>query len=183
MNQISDLNAFEINHTFFVSNGCGIELPVSRHGVDVVWVCTVADLAAPLRDDATRRDERSNPTPATPLPFLLIGAGKNEKNNRRAPEGHIHCEARNSMASGHRGASVGPSRDKSYFEQQREALLGDIAMVRAAHFPCSQPLSRRLSRLMSHEQSFEQVLGNINKLNRSLESIIAVRFACDPPAG
>ncbi|OAA80200.1 DASH complex, subunit Dad1 [Akanthomyces lecanii RCEF 1005] len=54
------------------------------------------------------------------------------------------------MASGHRGASVGPSRDKSYFEQQREALLGDIAM------------------------SFEQVLGNINKLNRSLESIIAV---------
>ncbi|KAJ6781264.1 hypothetical protein PWT90_09198 [Aphanocladium album] len=55
------------------------------------------------------------------------------------------------MASGHRGASsVGASRDKSYFEQQREALLGDIAM------------------------SFEQVLGNINKLNRSLESIIAV---------
>ncbi|KAJ3473091.1 hypothetical protein NLG97_g10522 [Lecanicillium saksenae] len=45
---------------------------------------------------------------------------------------------------------MGPSRDKSYFEQQREALLGDIAM------------------------SFEQVLGNINKLNRSLESIIAV---------
>ncbi|KAM0669366.1 hypothetical protein ACQRIT_004418 [Beauveria bassiana] len=54
------------------------------------------------------------------------------------------------MASSHRGASVGPSRDKSYFEQQREALLGDIAT------------------------SFEQVLGNINKLNRSLESIIAV---------
>ncbi|KAM3566428.1 hypothetical protein ARSEF4850_000570 [Beauveria asiatica] len=54
------------------------------------------------------------------------------------------------MASSHRGASVGPSRDKSYFEQQREALLDDIAM------------------------SFEQVLGNINKLNRSLESIIAV---------
>ncbi|XWW93670.1 hypothetical protein V2A60_001605 [Cordyceps javanica] len=54
------------------------------------------------------------------------------------------------MASGHRGASAGPSRDTSYFEQQREALLGDIAM------------------------SFEQVLGNINKLNRSLESIIAV---------
>ncbi|KAM3461603.1 hypothetical protein MY5147_001412 [Beauveria neobassiana] len=54
------------------------------------------------------------------------------------------------MASSHRGASAGPSRDKSYFEQQREALLGDIAM------------------------SFEQVLGNINKLNRSLESIIAV---------
>ncbi|ATY63893.1 DASH complex subunit [Cordyceps militaris] len=54
------------------------------------------------------------------------------------------------MASSHRGASVGPSRDKSYFEQQREAFLGDIAL------------------------SFEQVLGNINKLNRSLESIIAV---------
>lgn len=38
------------------------------------------------------------------------------------------------MASGHRGASAGPSRDKSYFEQQREALLGDIAMVRGS-FP------------------------------------------------
>ncbi|KAF1732581.1 DASH complex subunit DAD1 [Beauveria bassiana] len=62
---------------------------------------------------------------------------------------HIRIEE-DEMASSHRGASAGPSRDKSYFEQQREALLGDIAM------------------------SFEQVLGNINKLNRSLESIIAV---------
>ncbi|KAL6855208.1 Dolichyl-diphosphooligosaccharide-protein glycosyltransferase subunit dad1 [Amphichorda felina] len=41
-------------------------------------------------------------------------------------------------------------REKTYFEEQREALIGEIAM------------------------SFEHVLANINKLNRSLESVIAV---------
>ncbi|VUC35690.1 unnamed protein product [Clonostachys rosea] len=41
-------------------------------------------------------------------------------------------------------------REKTYFEQQREALIGEIAM------------------------SFEHVLANINKLNRSLEAVIAV---------
>ncbi|KAI1389001.1 DASH complex subunit Dad1-domain-containing protein [Hypoxylon trugodes] len=41
-------------------------------------------------------------------------------------------------------------REKSYFEQQREALIGEIAM------------------------SFEHVLANINKLNRSLEAVTAV---------
>ncbi|KAH7039927.1 DASH complex subunit Dad1-domain-containing protein [Microdochium trichocladiopsis] len=44
----------------------------------------------------------------------------------------------------------GTTREKTYFEQQREALIGDIAM------------------------SFEHVLANINKLNRSLEAVIAV---------
>ncbi|KAK7736481.1 Dolichyl-diphosphooligosaccharide-protein glycosyltransferase subunit dad1 [Diaporthe eres] len=38
----------------------------------------------------------------------------------------------------------------AYFEQQREALMGEIAM------------------------SFEQVLANINKLNRNLEAVITV---------
>ncbi|KXJ96383.1 DASH complex subunit Dad1-domain-containing protein [Microdochium bolleyi] len=42
------------------------------------------------------------------------------------------------------------TREKTYFEQQREALIGEIAM------------------------SFEHVLANINKLNRSLEAVIAV---------
>ncbi|KAI6092967.1 DASH complex subunit Dad1-domain-containing protein [Hypoxylon rubiginosum] len=41
-------------------------------------------------------------------------------------------------------------REKTYFEQQREALIGEIAM------------------------SFEHVLANINKLNRSLEAVAAV---------
>jgi DASH complex subunit DAD1 len=41
-------------------------------------------------------------------------------------------------------------REKTVFELQREALIGEIAM------------------------SFEQVLANINKLNRSLESVITV---------
>ncbi|KAK3683964.1 DASH complex subunit Dad1-domain-containing protein [Podospora appendiculata] len=54
------------------------------------------------------------------------------------------------MASHQRAASVATVREKSYFEQQREELIGEIAM------------------------SFEYVLANINKLNRSLEAVIAV---------
>ncbi|KAM0486165.1 hypothetical protein ACHAPX_000867 [Trichoderma viride] len=42
------------------------------------------------------------------------------------------------------------SSSRAYFEQQREVLVGDIA------------------------ESFEQVLSSINKLNRSLEAVIAV---------
>ncbi|KAI2632168.1 DASH complex subunit Dad1-domain-containing protein [Hypoxylon sp. NC1633] len=42
------------------------------------------------------------------------------------------------------------SRERTYFEEQREALIGEIAM------------------------SFEHVLANINKLNRSLEAVVAV---------
>ncbi|GJC85850.1 DASH complex subunit DAD1 [Colletotrichum liriopes] len=42
------------------------------------------------------------------------------------------------------------TKEKTYFEQQREELLGEIAM------------------------SFEHVLANINKLNRSLEAVITV---------
>ncbi|KAL7783027.1 DASH complex subunit Dad1 domain-containing protein [Trichoderma afarasin] len=49
-----------------------------------------------------------------------------------------------------RNSGAGTASSRAYFEQQREALIGDIA------------------------ESFEQVLGNINKLNRSLEAIIAV---------
>lgn len=44
----------------------------------------------------------------------------------------------------------GASGEKSYFEQQRELLIGDVAT------------------------SLENVLQNINKLNRSLEGVIAV---------
>ncbi|KAL7795170.1 DASH complex subunit Dad1 domain-containing protein [Trichoderma ceciliae] len=46
--------------------------------------------------------------------------------------------------------NTGGAGSRAYFEQQREALVGDIA------------------------ESFEQVLANINKLNRSLEAVIAV---------
>ncbi|KAL7937393.1 DASH complex subunit Dad1 domain-containing protein [Trichoderma chlorosporum] len=49
-----------------------------------------------------------------------------------------------------RNSGAGTASSRAYFEQQREALVGDIA------------------------ESFEQVLANINKLNRSLEAIIAV---------
>ncbi|KAH7273884.1 Dolichyl-diphosphooligosaccharide-protein glycosyltransferase subunit dad1 [Fusarium solani] len=54
------------------------------------------------------------------------------------------------MASNPRSASAMGGHEKTYFEQQREALIGEIAM------------------------SFEHVLANINKLNRSLEAVVAV---------
>ncbi len=44
----------------------------------------------------------------------------------------------------------GASGEKSYFEQQRELLVGDVAA------------------------SLENVLQNMNRLNRSLEGVIAV---------
>ncbi|CAP71035.1 uncharacterized protein PODANS_6_4060 [Podospora anserina S mat+] len=47
-------------------------------------------------------------------------------------------------------AGEGGTREKTYFELQREELVSEIAM------------------------SFEHVLANINKLNRSLEAVIAV---------
>ncbi|KAI1439060.1 DASH complex subunit Dad1-domain-containing protein [Xylaria sp. CBS 124048] len=54
-----------------------------------------------------------------------------------------------SAKPGH-GGGGGATREKTYFELQREALIGEIAM------------------------SFEHVLANINKLNRSLEAVVAV---------
>ncbi|KAI0437900.1 DASH complex subunit Dad1-domain-containing protein [Xylaria telfairii] len=56
-----------------------------------------------------------------------------------------------SVVGGNYGASGGTGmREKTHFEMQREALIGEIAM------------------------SFEHVLANINKLNRSLEAVVAV---------
>ncbi|KAK9778125.1 putative DASH complex subunit Dad1-domain-containing protein [Seiridium cardinale] len=52
------------------------------------------------------------------------------------------------MGGGFLGGAGG--KEKTYFELQREALIGEIAM------------------------SFEHVLANINKLNRNLEAVIAV---------
>lgn len=54
----------------------------------------------------------------------------------------------------------GSSGEKTYFEQQRELLVGEVA------------------------QSLENVLQNMNRLNRSLEGVIAVcsrtvRLTCD----
>ncbi|KAK4133145.1 hypothetical protein BT67DRAFT_443078 [Trichocladium antarcticum] len=54
------------------------------------------------------------------------------------------------MASQHQRSASVAGREKTYFEQQRGELIGEIAM------------------------SFEHVLANINKLNRSLEAVIAV---------
>ncbi|KAK4194423.1 putative DASH complex subunit DAD1 [Triangularia verruculosa] len=59
---------------------------------------------------------------------------------------HHHQQHRSHSVSG----PAAGTREKSYFELQREELVSEIAM------------------------SFEHVLANINKLNRSLEAVIAV---------
>ncbi|KZZ98692.1 DASH complex, subunit Dad1 [Moelleriella libera RCEF 2490] len=70
---------------------------------------------------------------------------------------------------------------KTYFEQQREALLADISLVCFAR-PPFLPNARCRSRVLhctalhwtqlTRRKSMDNVLGNINKLNRSLEEII-----------
>lgn len=60
---------------------------------------------------------------------------------------------------------------RAYFEQQREALMGEIAMVRANSLPPALVLTPSPP---APAQSFEQVLANINKLNRNLEAVITV---------
>ncbi|KAI5863576.1 DASH complex subunit Dad1-domain-containing protein [Durotheca rogersii] len=62
-----------------------------------------------------------------------------------------HAAATATPAPGGSGGSrSSATREKTYFEQQREAVIGEIAM------------------------SFEQVLASINKLNRAVEAVVAV---------
>ncbi|KAL7912706.1 DASH complex subunit Dad1 domain-containing protein [Trichoderma velutinum] len=72
------------------------------------------------------------------------------KGRYKAPKQQQQQPVSRSLAMDTRNSGAGTASSRAYFEQQREALIGDIA------------------------ESFEQVLGNINKLNRSLEAIIAV---------
>ncbi|KAG6005328.1 hypothetical protein E4U21_000243 [Claviceps maximensis] len=69
-----------------------------------------------------------------------------------------------------RQRTTDPDPGKTYFESQREALISDIALVGISRKPLSADEydASYSTRLMS----FEHVLGNINKLNRSLEEVI-----------
>jgi DASH complex subunit DAD1 len=76
------------------------------------------------------------------------------------------------------GPDAAPS--KTYYEQQREILVNEIAQVstitrfsmeRIAGFRIS---SFRLGCVLTNSQSLEVVLQNINKLNRSLEEVTSV---------
>jgi hypothetical protein len=72
--------------------------------------------------------------------------------------------------------SGGRAASPTVFEQQREELVREIAVVSETlpntfyNFPIEHELIFHL------RQSMEQVLQNINRLNRNLESIITVRF-------
>ncbi|KAI9774001.1 MAG: hypothetical protein M1839_001953 [Geoglossum umbratile] len=66
----------------------------------------------------------------------------------------------------------GQAGEKSYFEQQRDALVSEIALVTQTRlFP--RVLNARIG-LIRSPQSLEHVLMNINKLNRNLEGVLAV---------
>ncbi|KAL9590405.1 MAG: hypothetical protein Q9203_000787 [Teloschistes exilis] len=60
-------------------------------------------------------------------------------------------------------SSTSASAPSPAFLQQRDALVGEISIVRLS-----------LLSLIRHSTAMEQVLQNINKLNRSLEGVIAV---------
>jgi len=64
--------------------------------------------------------------------------------------------------------------EKSFFEQQREVLLKEIGVV--CHFRSCLRLGEGRRRA-DEGQSFEHVLANINKLNRSMEAVIAVSLS------
>lgn len=66
------------------------------------------------------------------------------------------------------GASTSAPGERSYFETQRAALLGEIGDV------CVSASVITMSTPADKVQSLELVLANINKLNRSLEGVIAV---------
>jgi DASH complex subunit DAD1 len=73
--------------------------------------------------------------------------------------------------------SGGRAASPTVFEQQREELVREIAVV-----SLNTPLSNTFHKIFIEcelicclRQSMEQVLQNINRLNRNLESIITVR--------
>jgi DASH complex subunit DAD1 len=73
--------------------------------------------------------------------------------------------------------SGGRTASPTVFEQQRNELAREISMVRLPYI-CEGSRSVYLPVLMSIScklKGMEQVLQNINRLNRNLESVIAVR--------
>ncbi|TRX92260.1 hypothetical protein FHL15_006875 [Xylaria flabelliformis] len=60
-----------------------------------------------------------------------------------------HSRSASAISGSYGPGATASTREKTHFEMQREALMGEIAM------------------------SFEHVLANINKLNRSLEAVVA----------
>ncbi|MCJ1316203.1 hypothetical protein MMC15_001523 [Xylographa vitiligo] len=74
----------------------------------------------------------------------------------------------------HGPAPEAPSASKSAFEQQRTVLVGEIATV-GPILRLPDLRGRKLADVSCERaQALENVLQNMNKLNRSLEGIIAV---------
>ena len=67
-----------------------------------------------------------------------------------------------------------PAPEKTYFEQQREMLVGEIAQVRPPPRISNTHRCMLSQERLTALQSLELVLQNINKLNRSLEEITQV---------
>ncbi|KAI0860238.1 DASH complex subunit Dad1-domain-containing protein [Xylaria cubensis] len=115
-----------------------------------------------------------------------------------------HSRSASAISGSYGPGAAASTREKTHFEMQREALIGEIAMVRllslASFLFISSPfvsITRAVTTYHSHFDfisrigalrytsemieneikevtSFEHVLANINKLNRSLEAVVAV---------
>jgi DASH complex subunit DAD1 len=71
-------------------------------------------------------------------------------------------------------ASTSAPGERTYFETQRATLLGEIGVVRPFTPPRQASSVIATCTQTNTPQSLEHVLANINKLNRSLEGVIAV---------
>lgn len=59
----------------------------------------------------------------------MVVVASNQQASEQHSRGRISVPRSVNMSSSHRPASATGPRDKTYFEQQREALVGEIAMV------------------------------------------------------
>ncbi|PGG99431.1 hypothetical protein AJ80_09355 [Polytolypa hystricis UAMH7299] len=83
----------------------------------------------------------------------------------------------NAQQQHHRSSNNTPC-PHTYFEQKRSELMSEIALVRAARAiydaaPFPFPIETSPPPFLA-ESSLEEVLQNINRLNRNLESVVAV---------
>lgn len=133
-----------------------------RQGVASVTICPIVP----------RQPANSNPSPAQ--------RGKTDGTLEREAYTEADVDTtyqgpynplQHTMSGHQRSVSQAGGPEKTYFEQQREVLIGEIAMVN------KHPLAlcRHVAFADASSQSFEHVLANINKLNRSLEAVTAVR--------
>lgn len=112
-------------------------------------ICTCCE-----EDDLKGRAASSRSVSQTSAPSrpLTRANKRNTQSERVGPRVYFRTTSLEYITAATMASTNGTSTEKSYFEQQRELLVGDVAA------------------------SLENVLQNMNRLNRSLEGVIAVRL-------